>query len=99
MFLPPKEHSTAGPHQGPSLRQLLGRSPDRADSLALAVWALERWRNTWGSTDGDIIVYEDQSELTPEEIAEMPADMREIYECYDESVLRHNGWDCGDDDW
>ena len=97
MFLPPKEHSTAGPHQGPSLRQLLGRSPDRADSLALAVWAIDRCRNYLG--DGDIIAYGDESELTPEEIANMPADVRELCECCDEPHCRYNRWDWRDDDW
>jgi len=40
MQLLPKE--AAGPQQGPSLRRLLGRSPDRADSLVLATWVLSR---------------------------------------------------------
>lgn len=82
MFLPPKDHSAAGPHQGPSLRQLLGRSPDRADSLALAVWVLDRWKGS-GDPSSHQMAYDD-SPLTPEEIAAMPDDLREIYEAYDE---------------
>ena len=39
MQLPPKDASSP---QGPSLRRLLGRSPDRADSLVLAAWVLSR---------------------------------------------------------
>ncbi len=89
MFLPPKDHNTAGPHQGPSIRQLLGRSPDRADSLVLAVWALEKWRVTRDYSDYDI-AWCGNIELTPEELAAMPDEMRELCEMEDEF---------GDKDW
>jgi hypothetical protein len=82
MFLPPKDHSAAGPHHGPSLHQLLGRSPDRADSLALAVWVLDKWKGT-GDPSSQNLAY-DNSPLTPEEIATMPTMLREICEMYDE---------------
>ena len=83
MLLPPKQHSAAGPHQGPSLHQLLGRSPDRADSLVLAVWSLHksRWARNFAEAD---LVCQDNSDLTPEEIAEMPDELREIIEVCDE---------------
>ncbi len=38
--LPPKNHDSSGSGKK-TIRQLLGRSPDRADSLALAVWVLK----------------------------------------------------------
>ena len=92
MFLPPKEHNTAGPHQGPSLRQLLGRSPDRADSLVLAVWALDKWRGAQDYSDY-VLACEDNSELTPEEIAAMPDELREICEAYDDRNHKNCDWD------
>ena len=91
MLLPPKEHRAGSPHQGPSLRQLLGRSLDRADSLALAVWVFHTQRGVpdfsktvlaWG---GD-----DYSPLTPEEYAAMPDQMRKLLEQEDE--LNRQGW-------
>jgi hypothetical protein len=91
MFLPPKNHSTADPHQGPSLRQLLGdRSPDRADSLVLAVWVLAKCRNARNYSDCNLVC-EDDSELTPEEIAAMPDELREICEACDD--LNRENWD------
>ena len=94
MFLPPKEHSTAGPHQGPSIRQLLGRSPDRADSLVLAVWAFEKCRATRDYSDYDIAWCGD-IELTPEEVADMPEEFRELLDMEDE--FGRKDWDDPDD--
>ena len=93
MFLPPKDHNTAGPHQGPSIRQLLGRSPDRADSLVLAVWVLEKW----GATEDiskRVIVY-NYPELTPKEVDAMPDELRELLEMEDE--FGDKDWDDPDD--
>ena len=84
LFLPPKEHRTGGSHQGPSLRQLLGRSPDRADSLALAVWALATVDHSRLLPDDDIVC-ENCDEFTPEEVAALPEEMRELYEMEDEA--------------
>ena len=42
LYLPPKTKRPGSPPGVISLRGLLGRSPDRADSLALAVWALDQ---------------------------------------------------------
>ena len=94
MFLPFKHHNTAGPHQGPSICQLLGgRSPDRADSLVLAVWALERYR-VFGDFS-DIVIYQECRDLTPEEIADMPKELRDIYEM--DQDPRHGDWEDPDD--
>ena len=92
MLLLPKAHNTAGPHQGPSLRQLLGRSPDRADSLILAVWVLDMYRNVRDFSD-HVLFCEDDSELTPEEIADMPPELRDIYEMDDKPDDWDEDWD------
>jgi hypothetical protein len=44
MYLPPKDDARAKATGQVSIRQLLGRSPDRADSLVLAVHALKSKR-------------------------------------------------------
>lgn len=69
LLLIPKDNSRAGE---PSIRKLLGRSPDRADSLALAVWALQRpVCNDWIVDDlicsGDV----PYQELTEEDLKEL----------------------------
>jgi hypothetical protein len=45
LMLPPKDRSSAESAQV-SIRQLLGRSPDRADSLVLAVWGRHQLRKS-----------------------------------------------------
>jgi len=40
MILPPKDRATASRHGVACLRDILGRSPDRADAVVLAAWAL-----------------------------------------------------------
>ena len=61
-----------------TLRELLGRSPDRADSLALAALALRQPSAVWdrplicSGEDGD------SGPFTAEEILELPADLREL---------------------
>ena len=42
LLLPPKEIRQSRNSQEKSIRQLLGRSPDRADSLAQAIWVMAR---------------------------------------------------------
>ena len=39
MYLPPKDKSSTSRGSTKSLREILGRSPDRADALVLALWA------------------------------------------------------------
>ena len=90
MLLPPKVHSSDDPDRGPSLRHLLGRSPDRADSLVLAVWMLHTYRGARDYSDYDLAC-DDYSELTPKEIADMPDELRDIYDAYDE--IERENWD------
>jgi hypothetical protein len=66
-----------------SIRQMLGRSPDRADSLVLAVWALDR-RARFPDYSDIIIASDDDADLTAEELAAMPDELRQIYEMYEE---------------
>ena len=56
MRLPPKDKKSETGE--PSLRQLLGRSPDRADSLVLAVHALGRIRRRYGLSEEDMRIDE-----------------------------------------
>ncbi len=64
LLLPPKDCSSSAAHRGPSLRQLLGRSPDRADSLALAVWALGR-RAVAPTIKRPLLIYPGPEDLEP----------------------------------
>jgi hypothetical protein len=102
MFLPPKDHSTADPHQGPSLRQLLaGRSPDRADSLVLAVWALSRPRRRIPFVTGPAAYVPDPNEpefLSNEQLQKFPEPLRGIVEMYQDPKYRIDG-DDWDDGW
>ena len=108
LVLPPKSRSSARPGEM-SIEKLLGRSPDRADSLALAVWVLERQR---GRPDHSQHVYfceEDHRPLTQQEFDEMPADFQEIirmeeelareHECRFRRRFRHDDDDDDDDHW
>jgi hypothetical protein len=100
LILPPKSRSSARPGEV-SIEKLLGRSPDRADSLALAVWVLDRYA---GRPDFSEYVFwdaDDDTPLTADEVAAMPDELRGIYELYDE--LERNRpprrrW-LDDDDW
>lgn len=91
MFLPPKEPRPNQAVSAKSLRQILGRSPDRADSLALAAWALRR--QPAFSPDPLICSGEpgDDEPFTTEEIAELPPFLREFVEAFP--------LDPEDDDW
>lgn len=96
MLLPPKErHSNHAVHQK-SLRELLGRSPDRADSLALATWAIRqpsfRLSDPLNCSEPD----DNHGPITQDELAEFPADLRELVEGCVEAETDHELWA---DDW
>ena len=65
------------------MRQLLGRSPDRADSLVLAVWALHKssWDRNFAQA---LLACWGPCDMTPEEIADMPPELLEIIDVCDE---------------
>jgi len=80
LFLPPKDPRPNQAAHIRSLRQILGRSPDRADSLALAAWALRKPASYY---DGPLICSGepgDDEPLTDEDIEELPAFLRELVE-------------------
>ena len=83
LMLPPKSE----------LRKLLGRSPDLADSLALAAWALDFESDEY---DGPLICWpgpEDETidieRLTKEDLQDWDPELREIMEMYD----HRDDWD------
>ena len=83
LLLPPKSRSSARPGEL-TIEKLLGRSPDRADSLVLAVWALDRDR---GRPDHSAHVYyapDDYSPLTTDEVEAMPTEFKELFAMYGE---------------
>jgi hypothetical protein len=96
MFLPPKDRRPNQATHATSIRELLGRSPDRADSLALAAWALRqpaaRFTDPLICSGGD----DDFGPVTREEIEEWPADLREIVEASLESAAERRLWG---DEW
>jgi len=80
LFLPPKDPRPNQAVHTKSLRQILGRSPDRADSLALAAWAL---RKPASYLDGPLICSGepgDDEPLTAEDIEELTPFLRELVE-------------------
>ncbi len=100
LVLPPKEAGRSGPQQEKSIRQLLGRSPDRADSLVLAVSAFDIWKHFQDSSKH---VYWDEADcipLSPDEYDQMEPWLREIHEAQDEIDREWAQWRRGrDDDW
>ena len=99
MQLLPKESRGAGQQQGPCLRQLLGHSPDRADSLALAVWTVSRPRRKIPTVDHPLVftpTAENMRPLTPEQLAAYPEPLRGVMEMYQHPRYL-DGW--RDDDW
>jgi hypothetical protein len=80
MLLPPKDRKSNQAIHQTTLRELLGRSPDRSDSLALAAWALRQPSPNWyrplicSGEDGD------SGPFTADEILELPCDLRELIE-------------------
>jgi hypothetical protein len=83
LFLPPKDRAAARAKRQVSLRELLGRSPDRADSLALAAWALRQ--PTWSNIiEGELLCSgypdDDFRPLTALEIATLPPSLRSVLE-------------------
>jgi hypothetical protein len=98
LLLPPKSRSSARPGEI-SIEKLLGRSPDRADSLALAVWMLDRYR---GRPDHSEHVYWEESWTrppTPAQIAALPKELREICEATDRSARQWRSGRRWRDDW
>jgi len=80
MFLPPKDPRPNQAAHIRSLRQILGRSPDRADSLALAAWALRQPSSNWNHPLICSGEPGDDEALTPEDIEELPPFLRELVE-------------------
>lgn len=76
LLLPPKEADSNG-QRGPSLRQLLGRSPDRADSLVLAVWALGQYRGA-PRIHGSLLAYPQPEDLVNDDYGR-PETMSDVY--------------------
>jgi hypothetical protein len=77
--LPPK-HGTSSRAGEKTICQLLGRSPDRADSLVLAVWALDRSRLFSNHKEHVYWCEDDDVPMTAQDYAEMPEEMRGIFE-------------------
>ena len=99
LYLPPKERRSTHATGEVSLRQLLGRSPDRADSLALAAWALGIRGRIPDYSDYDF-AWNDNTPLTPAELAAMPEEMRKLCQMYDgREYSRHSSHRWRDDDW
>jgi hypothetical protein len=99
MYLPPKTKRAGAPPGEISLRGLLGRSPDRADSLALAVWALAQ-RVYSPFVDVDPIAFynePDDPPLTRDEVETWQEPMRSIVlESMDREA--YGNWDDDYDD-
>ncbi len=98
LMLPPKGGSSARPGET-TIRQMLGRSPDEADSLVLAVWVLDKFKPRQDVPE-DEYDYDDQTPLSPEEIANLPDHLRAIFDVSDEwerEYKQRKMW--GDDDW
>ena len=95
MLLIPKE--STGSQQGPSLRRLLGRSPDRADSLVLATWVLSRPQPR-DTIEGPLVVWPNRelgdTRRTDEELQQCPEPLRGILEMYRNCPHREErfGW-------
>jgi hypothetical protein len=99
LMLPPKSRSSARPGEV-SIEKLLGRSPDRADSLALAVWVLDRHAGRPDFSDHVFWDEDDNTPLSPEEVEAMPEELRGIYDLYGEMEherKQRQRW--GDDYW
>ena len=99
LVLPPKQPGRSGPTTEKSIRQLLGRSPDRADSLALATWILHRNRRVQDYSD--VVLFAEYDDVRPDEYDQLPDEFRELFEMYDERARDH-GTAWGDDrydDW
>lgn len=84
MQLPPKEASGSGMHEGPSIRRLLGRSPDRADSLVLAVLVLCRPRRRIPTIDRPLVYESDPGVKLPtdKELEGFPEQLHSVFRFY-----------------
>ena len=81
LYLPPKDSTSARATGQRSLRQLLGRSPDRADSLVLG--ACGHWGSPRRVYDEPLICsgedpVEERRPFTDEELEELPEEWREL---------------------
>jgi len=91
---------TPGPQQGPSLRQLLGRSPDRADSLVLAVWVLRRPQRRIPTVNHPLVHTSspnDARPLTEEQLQKFPEPLRGVIAMYQHP--RYVGDAHDEDEW
>jgi hypothetical protein len=82
LCLPPKDRGRSKALGQVSIRELVGRSPDRADSLVLAIWVLSR--PDLDHLEGPLICSGepgDADPFAPEEIHQLPDWLREIVEC------------------
>jgi hypothetical protein len=96
LMLPPKDRTSAESAQV-AIRQLLGRSPDRAESLVLAIWGLRD--DPYAYNDDDFICsgedpIEERRRLTNEEIEELPEWLKDIMKSYREMDNEYDddGW-------
>jgi hypothetical protein len=96
LMLPPKDRTSVESAQV-SIRQLLGRSPDRADSLVLGVSGLRD--DPYAYNDDDFICsgedpIEERRRLTNEEIEELPEWLKDIMKAHREMDNEYDadGW-------
>jgi hypothetical protein len=89
--LPSKERGQSGQSTEKTIRQLLGRSPDRADSLVLAVLVLAQ-RLMYPDVSDRVLFYDFDGELTAEEMATMPPELRALIEMENEPPPHWKGW-------
>lgn len=92
--LPPKERGHSGQSTEKTIRQLLGRSPGRADSLVLAVSVVAQGLALPDFSDR-VLFYDFEGELTPQEVAEMPQEFRELYQMDDDFGREDEDWRFG----
>jgi hypothetical protein len=95
LLLPPKRRASTRPGEI-TIEGLLGRSPDRADSLALAVWMLDRYR---GIAKPSFHVHCGPIELSAEQYAAMPKELRDICEAHDRMEREYKARKFWGEDW
>jgi len=71
MYLPPKQRKQGETERKVTIHDLLGRSPDRADALALAYWARVAGRKVIPRVDGPMAYVEDDENVrAPKKLGE-----------------------------
>ena len=99
-MLPPKDRTSVDSNQ-PSIRQLLGRSPDRADSLVLAVWILKN--PAWNGTIEGYLVCSgnpgDSIPLSDEELKDADPFIRDLVLTSREMAKERQEWEANERDW